>query len=174
MNDNYNDFKFNLKVLPRTDCKHKFEPMRIKQTKTPPQSKGKTSACLRTGITTPTMSPRWRRRNCPVPPKTASRRLRRWRERRRIAKSPESLRISSEASNREGRGKNAGKDCESGSEHYLQSACAPAKPLRSGEHHRRPRTPSILPPPPSPSPLTFSSNGLKCEWVLPVNAVRCE
>ena len=112
------------------------------------------------------------RRNCPVPPKTASRRLRRRRERRRIAESPESLRISIEESNREGRGENAGRDCESCSEHYLQPAGAPAKPLRSGEHHRRPRTPSILPPPPSPSPLAFSSNGLKCEWVVPVTAVR--
>ena len=145
--------------------------MRIKQTKTPAQSKGKTSACLRTGITTPMMPPPPRRRNCPVPPKTASRQLRRRRERRRTAESPESLRIDL-GIEQGGKGGNAGRDCESCSEHYLQPAGAPVKPLRSGEHHRRPRTPSILPPPPSPSPLAFSSNGLKCEWVVPVTTVR--
>ena len=58
---------------------------------TPPKSMRKTSACLGTGITAPTMPQPRRRRNCPVPQKTATRQLWHRRERRRTAESPESL-----------------------------------------------------------------------------------
>ena len=59
------------------------------------------------------------------------------------------------------------KECERVKERYLQSAGTPAKMLRSGESHRRPRMPSTLPPPPPPSPLDFSSNRMNCAvgWV---------
>ena len=66
-----------------------------------------------------------------------------------------------------GEGRNARKERDRGKEHYLHSVGTPANTLRSGESHRRPRMPSTLPPPPSPSPLAFSSNRMNCGvgWV---------